>query len=243
MTQPIYAIGDIHGQLGMLQDALARIEADGGPDARVVFLGDYTDRGPDSKGVIELLSQGLDAGRNWVCLLGNHDRMFSMFIEEYPRTDARLLVGYHWLHERIGGVETLQSYGLQLTETTRIFQLHAEALQAVPDHHRSFLDALPDHHQEGELLFVHAGIRPGVALEEQSQEDKIWIRQEFLNDQTEHPWLVVHGHTQIPAPEHRGNRVNLDSGAGFGRPLTTAVFEGRQCWVLTPEGRKPLVSE
>ncbi|WP_083097073.1 metallophosphoesterase family protein [Pseudophaeobacter leonis] len=243
MTQPIYAIGDIHGQLGMLQDALARIEADGGPDARVVFLGDYTDRGPDSKGVIELLSQGLEAGRNWVCLLGNHDRMFSMFIEEYPRNDARLLVGYHWLHDHIGGVETLQSYGLQLTDSTRIYELHAEVLQAVPDHHRSFLDALPDYHQEGELLFVHAGIRPGVALQDQSQEDKIWIRQEFLNDQTEHPWLVVHGHTQIPAPEHRGNRVNLDSGAGFGRPLTAAVFEGQQCWVLTPEGRKALICE
>ena len=218
MTQPIYAIGDIHGQLAMLEDALARIEADGGPDARVVFLGDYTDRGPDSKGVIELLSQGLDAGRNWVCLLGNHDRMFSMFIEEYPRTDARLLVGYHWLHERIGGVETLQSYGLQLTETTRIFQLHAEALQAVPDHHRSFLDALPDHHQEGELLFVHAGIRPGVALDEQSQEDKIWIRQEFLNDQTEHPWLWCMAIRKSPHPSIVATGSILILALGLGGP-------------------------
>ena len=80
MTQPIYAIGDIHGQLEMLEEALARIEADGGPEARVVFLGDYVDRGPESRGVIELLSQGLAAGRNWTCLLGNHDRMFSMFM-------------------------------------------------------------------------------------------------------------------------------------------------------------------
>ncbi|MEP2717768.1 metallophosphoesterase family protein [Pseudophaeobacter sp.] len=241
MTQPIYAIGDIHGQLGMLEEALARIEADGGPDARVVFLGDYTDRGPDSRGVVELLSQGLEAGRNWTCLLGNHDRMFSMFIEDYPRNDARLLVGFHWLHERIGGIETLQSYGVESPEGTRIYELHAEALKAVPEHHRAFLAGLPDYHLEGELLFVHAGIRPDVALEDQSQDDKIWIRQEFLLAQGDHPWLVVHGHTQIPAPEHRGNRINLDSGAGFGRPLTAAVFEGRDCWVLTEEGRVPLL--
>jgi serine/threonine protein phosphatase 1 len=220
MTQPIYAIGDIHGQLGMLEEALARIEADGGPDARVVFLGDYVDRGPESRGVIELLSQGLAAGRNWVCLMGNHDRMFSMFMEDYPRNDARLLVGYHWLHDRIGGAETLQSYGAEVTEGTRIYELHTQALKVVPEHHRRFLNALPDYHQEGELLFVHAGIRPGVALEDQSQDDKIWI----------------------PAPEHRGNRVNLDSGAGFGRALTAAVFEGRDCWVLGAEGRSPLLA-
>ncbi|WP_122074646.1 metallophosphoesterase family protein [Pseudophaeobacter sp. EL27] len=241
MTQPIYAIGDIHGQLEMLEEALERIKADGGPEARVVFLGDYTDRGPDSRGVIELLSKGRDEGRNWVCLLGNHDRMFSMFMEDYPRNDARLLVGYHWLHDRIGGVETLQSYGVEVPDGIRIYELHAEAQQAVPAHHRLFLERLPDYHQEGELLFVHAGIRPGVALEDQNQDDKIWIRQEFLKDQTEHPWMVVHGHTQIPAPEHRGNRINLDSGAGFGRPLTAAVFEGRQCWVLSKEGRVPLL--
>ncbi|KPD14266.1 metallophosphoesterase family protein [Phaeobacter sp. 11ANDIMAR09] len=243
MTQPIYAIGDIHGQLGMLEQALARIEADGGPEARVVFLGDYVDRGPDSRGVIELLSKGLDEGRNWTCLLGNHDRMFSMFMEDYPRNDARLLVGYHWLHDRIGGVETLQSYGVEVPEGIRIYELHAKARQAVPEEHCAFLNALPDYHQAGELLFVHAGIRPGVTLQDQSQDDKIWIRQEFLKDRTEHPWLVVHGHTQIPAPQHYGNRINLDSGAGFGRSLTTAVFEGKQCWVLADTGRVPLLPE
>jgi len=242
MTQPIYAIGDIHGQLEMLEQALARIEADGGPEARVVFLGDYVDRGPDSRGVIELLSQGLAAGRNWVCLLGNHDRMFSMFMEDYPRNDDRLLVGYHWLHDRIGGVETLQSYGVEVPERTRIYDVHSAARQAVPDHHRAFLTGLVDYHLEGDLLCVHAGIRPGVALEDQIQNDKIWIRDEFLEYQGAHPWLVVHGHTQIPVAEHRGNRVNLDSGAGFGRPLTAAVFEGRDCWVLDAEGRSPLLA-
>ena len=240
MTSPIYAIGDIHGQIGMLEDALVRIEKDGGADARVVFLGDYTDRGPDSCGVIELLKQGKSEGRNWITLMGNHDRMFSMFMEDYPRNDDQLLVGYHWLHPRIGGVETLASYGVNVADGDRIFKVHARAQAAVPQHHRDFLADLPNHHQEGALLFVHAGIRPGIALHEQSENDKIWIRQEFLKDQTRHPWLVVHGHTHVKQPEHHGNRVNLDSGAGFSRPLTAAVFEGRDCWVLTPEGRQAL---
>ena len=112
----IYAIGDIHGQLAMLEDALRRIEADGGPDARIVFLGDYTDRGPNSRGVIERLAQGKAEARNWVFLMGNHDRMFSMFLADYPRNDDRLLVGYHWLHPRIGGIETLASYGIEVPE-------------------------------------------------------------------------------------------------------------------------------
>jgi len=240
MTAPIYAIGDIHGQREMLEEALELIAADGGPDAQVVFLGDYVDRGPDCRGVLDLLIAGLSAGKNWTCLMGNHDRMFSMFIEDYPRNDARLLVGYHWLHEKIGGVETLASYGVEVESGARIYEVHAKARAAVPEDHRAFLEGLPSHHEEEGLLFVHAGIRPGLALAEQSEDDKIWIRQEFLNDTRRHPWLVVHGHTHVPTAEHRGNRVNLDSGAGFGRPLTAAVFEGASCWQVTSDGRKRL---
>jgi serine/threonine protein phosphatase 1 len=240
MPDRIYAIGDIHGQLAMLEEALARIEADGGPDARIVFLGDYTDRGPDSRGVIERLMQGQAEGRNWICLKGNHDRMFSMFLEEYPRNDSQLLVGYHWLHERLGGIETLQSYGVEVSEGDRIYQVHKRARAAVPQAHLAFLAALQPCLQEGGLLFVHAGIRPGLPLEQQSEDDLIWIRQEFLNDERAHPWLVVHGHTPAKQAEHRVNRINLDSGAGYGRPLSTAVFEGRECWLLTENGRQPL---
>ena len=240
MPDSIYAIGDIHGQLAMLEEALARIEADGGPEARIVLLGDYTDRGPDSRGVIERLMRGQAEGRNWICLKGNHDRMFSMFLEEYPRNDSRLLVGYHWLHERLGGIETLQSYGVEVAESDRIYQVHKRARAAVPQAHLDFLAALQPCHQEGELLFVHAGIRPGLPLDQQSEDDLIWIRQEFLNDERAHPWLVVHGHTPAKQAEHCGNRINLDSGAGYGRPLSTAVFEGRDCWLLTDKGRVPL---
>ncbi len=241
MTAPIYAIGDIHGQREMLEEALELIAADGGPDAQVVFLGDYVDRGPDCRGVLDLLIAGQAAGRNWTCLMGNHDRMFSMFLEDYPRNDARLLVGYHWLHDKIGGVETLASYGVDVPDGARIYEVHAEARAAVPEKHRVFLEGLPSHREEDGLLFVHAGIRPCVPLAEQTEDDKIWIRQEFLNDPRPHPWLVVHGHTHVPVAEHRGNRVNLDSGAGFGRPLTAAVFEGAKCWQLTSGGRKRLL--
>ena len=240
MTTPIYAIGDIHGQLDMLKDALARIEADGGPDARVVFLGDYVDRGPDSCGVLDLLIEGQRAGRNWITLMGNHDRMFAMFMRDYPVTDAHLLVGYDWFHERIGGVQTMASYGVTVTDSDRTYQVHERARAAVPADHVAFLNGLPAYHQEGELLFVHAGIRPGIPLEEQAENDLIWIRQEFLKDQTPHPWLVVHGHTPVDQATHYGNRVNLDAGAGYGRPLATVVFEGRQAWLLTPTGRVPL---
>ena len=241
MTSPIYAIGDIHGQLDMLVTALERIEADGGPDARIVFLGDYTDRGPNSRGVIDLLQRGQAEGRNWVILLGNHDRMFSMFLEDYPRTDSQLLVGFHWLHPRIGGVETLASYGVDVVDGDRTYKVHERTQAAVPQSHKDFLSNLPSHHQEGDLLFVHAGIRPGVALVDQDIDDKIWIREVFLSHPDTHPWLVVHGHTHVPRPEHHGNRVNLDSGAGFGRPLTAAVFEGRNVWVLGESGRVALL--
>ena len=240
MTRPIYAIGDIHGQLGMLETALARIEADGGPNARVVFLGDYVDRGPDSRAVIDRILNGQTAGRDWIALMGNHDRMFSMFVEDYPRNDARLLVGYHWLHEKLGGIETLASYGVPVEDGDRIFQVHDRARAAVPQAHIDFLRNLVPYHLEDELLFVHAGIRPGTPLAEQSEDDLIWIRQEFLNDTRDHPWLVVHGHTPAKQAEHCGNRVNLDAGAGYGKPLACAVFEGRDCWQLTQAGRVPL---
>ena len=241
MTTPIYAIGDIHGQLEMLETALERIEADGGPNTRIVFLGDYTDRGPDSRGVIELLSQGQAEGRNWVMLSGNHDRMFSMFMEDHPRNDSQLLVGYHWLHPRIGGIQTLESYGVEVAEGDRIYRVHERAREKVPQKHIHFIDGLRHHYQEGELLFVHAGIRPGLDLADQSEDDKLWIRQEFLNSSEIHPWLVVHGHTPVDHPEHHGNRINIDTRAGYGEPLTAAVFEGRNAWVLGEKGRVALL--
>lgn len=237
MTDPIYAIGDIHGQLEQLQQALIRIERDGGPNAKIIFLGDYVDRGPHSKQVLQLLIDGLDAGKNWTCLLGNHDRMFSMFMEDYPRTDYRLKPGYDWFHERIGGVDTLGSYGVDADGDRRIFQIHEDAKEVVPQRHIDFINGLPLSQVADDLLFVHAGIKPGVALKDQAEDDLVWIREGFLDNSHQHPWLVVHGHTTIPAATHYGNRVNLDSGAGYGYPLSAALFEDNKCWLLTDEGR------
>ena len=213
MTRPLYAIGDIHGQLGMLLTALERIEADGGVDAQIIFLGDYVDRGPDSRGVIDTLIQGKAQGRNWITLKGNHDRMFQWFMEDVPRHDPHMLVGYHWFHERLGGVETMASYGITFDDRTRLQDVHAQACPIVPQSHVDFLNALPVTHETDDLLFVHAGIRPGVPIADQTEEDLVWIRQEFHTHTDPHPKLIVHGHTPVDAATHYGNRVNLDTGA------------------------------
>ncbi|UWQ32950.1 serine/threonine protein phosphatase [Leisingera sp. M527] len=240
MTAPLYAIGDIHGQLAMLEEALTRIEADGGPDARIVFLGDYTDRGPDSRGVLDRLITGQGDGRDWITLLGNHDRMFAWFMEDTPRHDPHLLVGYHWLHERIGGVETLASYGLTFEDRTRLDALQARAKEVIPARHTEFLRSLMPLYETPDLAFVHAGIRPGVPLSQQQENDLVWIRQPFHDHTGPHPKLIVHGHTPVDRPSHYGNRINLDTGAGYGRQVSAAVFEGRNCWLLTENGRQPL---
>ncbi|WP_085307594.1 metallophosphoesterase [Planktotalea arctica] len=240
MTHPIYAIGDIHGQLEMLEDALARIEADGGKNAPIIFLGDYVDRGSDSKAVIARLMDGKSAGKPWRFLKGNHDRMFEWFMEPTPRHDSHLLVGYHWLHERLGGTTTLASYGVDVGNRRRLFDVHDEARKAVPLSHQRFLQDCEISISQGPLFFCHAGVRPRVPLAEQAENDLVWIREDFSHDTSDHGALVVHGHTPVDAPLHAGNHVNLDTGAGYGKPLTAAVFEGTDIHVITKDGRKPL---
>lgn len=240
MSGPIYAIGDIHGQHQMLQDALEWIDADGGRDAQVTFLGDYVDRGPNSRGVLETLKNGVTAGRNWIALKGNHDRMFQWFMEDSPRPDPHLKITHSWLHPALGGRETLASYGVRAEENERLIDVHQRAKEAVPNDHIEFLQSLRTYHQTGSYLFVHAGICPGVALKDQVENDLLWIREPFLSYSARHPWLVVHGHTALEAPEDCGNRLNLDSGAGYGRPLTVAVMEGENVWWLKKEGRVPV---
>jgi serine/threonine protein phosphatase 1 len=258
---PIYAIGDIHGQKKMLDRALALIAADGGPDAQIVFLGDYTDRGPDSRAVIDTLIAGRDAGRNWTFIKGNHDRLFTRFVRNGTEHDARVKSGISWLNPRLGGAATLSSYGVAgamhfAPERTNGQECLAQfdgpdgpvdknalqglAQEAVPTGHLDFLDSLPLWHETDELLFVHAGLRPGLAVDQQDPEDLIWIREGFLDNGHDFGKLVVHGHTALDYPQHFGNRVDLDGGAGYFRPLVPAVFEGRQCWVLTGRGRVPL---
>lgn len=259
----IYAIGDLHGQLQEFERAMALIEADGGPGAEVIFLGDYNDRGADTPALLDRLIAGRDAGRNWRFLRGNHDRMFLRFVTEGRLNDAAIRSGKSWLHPALGGLETLAAYGLvpdrpptlgvdpDSGEERLIWferdgrplntaQLAAEARKAVPQAHLDFLAGTELYHETEAAIFVHAGLRPGVPMARQSEEDLLWIRAGFLDDATDHGKLVVHGHTVVDAPMHMGNRVALDTGAGYGRPITAAAFEGAEVSVLTPDGRRPL---
>jgi len=239
-----YAIGDVHGQLDMLCRAHERIAADrkacGDPDAPVIHLGDFCDRGPDSAGVLQYLIDGIIARRPWWTVKGNHDRMFAGFLQDHSHKDAHLRADLTWLDSRLGGVETLASYGVHGAGSRPLDDLHREARQAVPQAHRDFLQSLPLFHDTDDLVFVHAGIRPGIALADQVEDDLIWIREGFLEDPRDHGKIIVHGHTAVETPTHFGNRIDLDSGAGYFRPLTAAVFEGRDCWILTDGGRSAL---
>ena len=237
----IYVVGDIHGHLGQLDRALNRIARDGGDAARVVFLGDLIDRGPDSRRVIETLMQGQAAGRDWTVLKGNHDRLAARFLRPEPAYDLQISLGLDWLSPKIGGRTMLASYGVTVTDQMRYHQVHAAALAAIPPAHIAFLDGLLPFFDAGDIFCAHAGIRPGVPLDQQTEDDLCWIRGTFLDDPRPHPKLVVHGHSAVDAPEHHGNRVTLDSGAAFGRDLTAAVFEGAACFILTDQGRVPLL--
>lgn len=234
----VYAIGDIHGQIDMLHAAHALIRADrqrcGDTTAPVVHLGDLTDRGPDSRGVIQHLIEGVKRGEPWLTVKGNHDRMFSGFLTDPTHHDPCLKAEFEWLHPRLGGLETLASYGVGVDTP------HDEILAAVPKSHRQFLAEMPLMHRFGEVAFVHAGIKPNVALAEQIEDDLLWIRAEFHDHTAPFEALIVHGHSPVDTATHYGNRINLDSGAGYGKPLTVAVFEGRDCLLLDADGRKPL---
>lgn len=240
MTQPLYAVGDVHGQKSELDKVLDWIAADGGPEAEIVFLGDYVDRGPDSRGVIQALIDGVAEGRPWHVLRGNHDRMFCRFLQGGILHDDRILSGKGWLHPALGGVATLASYGVTASEDGDIAAILADARAKVPAAHVDFLAGRDLTLEREGRLFVHAGIRPGVDLAEQDEDDLVWIREGFLDHEDPHPWLVIHGHTALERPTHFGNRVDLDAGAGYGRALQPAVFEGTQAWVLTAEGRQRL---
>ena len=240
----IYAIGDIHGHLEKLREAHALIEADkakvGAVDAPIVHVGDLIDRGPNSAGVIDYLMQGTDEGRPWVNLMGNHDRLMFWFLDDHRRADPRLRSDYNWLHERMGGRETLESYGVGWHSD--LTALQAEAQRAVPDQHILFLKRLKLTYAVEDVFFTHAGIRPGIPLDQQAEDDLLWIRREFHDDPRDHGALIVHGHTPVDTVEHHGNRLNIDTGAAWGRDLSTVVIDAGEVFLLTNEGREPVVA-
>lgn len=238
-----YGIGDVHGHLEKLRQAHALIAEDrrrvGDAAAPVVHVGDLVDRGPDARGVIQYLIDGMHRGESWVTVLGNHDRMFLEFLTGRDMGEDRGVPD--WLRPSLGGAATLASYGVARPFGRSAAEIRAEALARVPEAHRTFLAGLPLWYRAGEALFVHAGIRPGVPLEAQDEEDLVWIRAPFLFDTSDHGALIVHGHTPVEEATHYGNRLNIDTGAGFGLALSAVAVEGRRAWLLTQEGRVELV--
>ena len=219
----VYAIGDIHGCLAELRSLVDSIAGDcRGFDGEVhlVFVGDYVDRGPDSRGVIDfLLGAGLP-GRHRRFLMGNHEEAMLQVLEG----DTESLSG--WL--RFGGTQTLESYGITRAEIYRSgIDLPALMRNAVPQSHVDFLRGLEDHARIGDYLFVHAGIRPGTPIAEQDAFDLRWIRDEFLlDDETDHGAMIVHGHTISGTPEVHANRIGIDTGCYSSGRLTALVLEG-----------------
>ncbi len=221
----VYAIGDIHGRADLLGELVGRIAEDArrsaAPAKRIVFLGDYVDRGPHSREVIDLVLDGLPGGFDAITLKGNHEDFMLRFIE-----DAR--IGPGWLMN--GGGATLLSYGAHMPDRggtiERLDHLRRQLCANLPDRHLRFLHALRRWHIEGDYFFVHAGIRPGAPLDEQQDEDILWIREEFLDDAGDHGKIIVHGHTIARAPEVRPNRIGIDTGAYASGVLTCLVLEG-----------------
>src|SRR5688500_11756499 len=217
----IYAIGDIHGRADLLSDMVERIDDDlrrrPVPHAVEVYLGDYIDRGNDSKTVIDILCRRL-VQRNAICLRGNHEVMLEDFLE-----DADVLHGW----KRLGGLSTLTSYGVAVAQPTQLVpaKLQRALREALPRTHVLFFQCLKNFHQCGDYLFVHAGIRPGVTLEAQVQDDLVWIRDEFLQSTADHGCTVVHGHTPVMHPQICSNRINIDTGAFHSGRLTCLVLE------------------
>lgn len=218
----IYCVGDIHGRLDLLDGLLGRVTADlaadPASDMLFLFLGDYVDRGPSSFGVIERLSALADIVPT-IFLKGNHEAVLIDFLWQ-P------LVLPFW--KSMGGYPTLLSYGLvpPLQPTEQDCYEVAEALQAaLSDRHRRFFESLHPFHVEGDYLFVHAGIYPGRALEAQAERDLLWIRDRFLTSTRRHERFVIHGHTPVPEPDVRANRVNIDTGSYATGRLSCLVLE------------------
>jgi serine/threonine protein phosphatase 1 len=218
----IYVVGDIHGRADALKDVLARIDRDLAA-RRVtrtvqVFLGDYVDRGPASSEVLDRL---IERGTNHEILLlkGNHEAFFLDFF------DNPAMLGV-WRQN--GGLPTLTSYGLKPTlnpSPAEQQELAKEFARVVPAAHRKLLAELPLSFRCGDYFFVHAGVRPGVALKDQKEEDLLWIREEFLFHERDFEKIIVHGHTPMPEPEIRSNRINLDIGAYATGKLACMVAE------------------
>ena len=217
----LYVIGDIHGRSDLLDRMVATIardlEENPVEESLTVTLGDYIDRGPDSRGVLDRLIKN-PFPTQFIALKGNHELMFESFLHDPAVADQ-------W--RRFGGLETLTSYGIPIGSVMRGkgYEQAAEALRAaVPRSHLEFIGALRTSLSVGRYFLCHAGIRPGIPLERQSVDDLLWIRGTFLNSRADFGKTVVHGHTPAEEPEVLANRINIDTGAYMTNRLTCVVL-------------------
>ncbi len=224
----IYAVGDIHGRADLLDDLLHKIAKDaGGPaKATLIFLGDYVDRGPDSRGVLNRLIALQPDFADVVFLKGNHEAAMLDFLSD-PEDMMQWL---DW-----GGEETLASYGVKSVLARASHVLAEDLRAAMPEDHLAFLQNLKLCHQLGDYYFAHAGVRPGVALNEQEEEDLLWIRGRFHNAiEEERPdKIIVHGHHPVKKAQDHGWRINVDTGAVWSDRLTALVLEDNRRRFLT----------
>lgn len=222
----LYAVGDVHGRLDLLDRLLALIarDLDERPSAQVflAFLGDLIDRGPESARVIERLRQFDDFRAMRVFLMGNHEEVFLRVLEGEPG------LAYSWLG--FGGDACAASYGLDPHQLEQLDEAGiAERLNAaVPAEHVAFLRRFGDFFAFGDYLLVHAGIRPGVPLDQQDAHDMRWIRKPFLSSRKDHGTMIVHGHTISDGIDHRSNRIGVDTGAYRSGMLSALVVDGDQ---------------
>jgi serine/threonine protein phosphatase 1 len=228
-----YAIGDIHGRDDLLALLLERIDADlkQRPAAKsvLVFLGDLIDRGPASAEVVERLRTYRRPGVRPVFLLGNHEEVLLRILAG----EANLIAKWRW----VGGAQCLRSYGFDPDRLATMDEAAAldAVRKAIPPEHAAFLQSFVDTFRFGDYLFVHAGIRPGIALDQQRQSDLRWIREPFLGDDSDHGFVVVHGHTISRQVDEQPNRIGIDTGAYAHGVLTALAIEGRERRYLTAE--------
>lgn len=219
----VYAVGDIHGCYSLLQEALDKIHRDmekRSPvsDIKIIFLGDYIDRGPDSRKVIDEFIKDPQDGIERIYIKGNHEDTLLQFIEEPSVLDS-------W--QQYGGLETLQSYGVDLRLVYQGNNFVRDAfLSALSEKHLKFYQGLKTSCIIGDYFFCHAGVKPGVSLDSQEDDDLMWIRNEFLQYSGDHGKVVVHGHTPVKEPEIWKNRINIDTGAYATGKLTCLMLEG-----------------
>lgn len=218
----VAAIGDVHGHFDLVEALWLLISERARQSScrhkTLIFVGDYVDRGPQSAALVDRLLQGFE-GFETVFLMGNHDETLVQFLSDPS-------VGEAW--RNFGGLETLRSYGVSHDPGRGWADTRNAFAMAMPQAHIRFFKNLKLHHTIGDYLFVHAGLRPHVRLEDQSTLDLLWIRDEFLESSANFGRIVVHGHTPEREPVVRHNRIGIDTGAYMSGKLTALVLEGRE---------------